>query len=334
MLKILTEKDNEDINDYIEHKIARKFIDACEIGDIATVKYIYEHIDDDSSKITGKYINKSLNPALTKACKHDKLEIAELLISYGANVSYDNNKPFKSAIKHLRMLKFLYKFSIIDVTVENFYVLRKAVIKGYVEQFKYLVSLPQFINNVAFDNNYLMRKAAEFGRLEIIEILMLCKGVNPAVNNNYPFITACANGHDKVVAYLLRFPVVNSKDKDHFVTGLNLASEHGHVAVVKVLLQHMKITDNTCINNAVDYDHIEIVILLLPFVTPDESSLRIAVADGYLEIIELLLPKMHPDLDRLIDVANKYNQYGIADYLYQYKLKCREKMNFFERMFS
>ncbi|XP_050382025.1 ankyrin repeat-containing protein At5g02620-like [Argentina anserina] len=123
--------------------------------------------------------------------------------------------------------------------------------------------------------NTLLHLVSKFGYLEMTsEIVSLCPEMVAAENKNQetPVHEACRTGNPRILKILLEAnPEVvhklNSKEK---VSALSLASSHGHIDVVKVLLkEHGKLGlgkegfDQTCIHLAVTGGHIDVVKELL-----------------------------------------------------------------------
>jgi hypothetical protein len=88
----------------------------------------------------------------------------------------------------------------------------------------------------------------------------LIKTVDPGIQEQIAFRTACSRGHLDLVQFLLQDPRVDPSAQSHF--GLRVAADHGCLEIVKVLLQHGPIDSQSgfiAVCNACENGHTEIV---------------------------------------------------------------------------
>jgi len=74
-----------------------------------------------------------------------------------------------------------------------------------------LLKYPDF--NPAIDNNKAIIIASEFGREDLVKILLADSRVDPAANNNDAIVRAATDGHFKIVELLMKDSRVNPSDR-------------------------------------------------------------------------------------------------------------------------
>lgn len=148
-----------------------------------------------------------------------------------------------------------------------------------------------FTGDPSLDNNLAIRRASEYGHLEIVKFLLENEKVDPSDGNNYALQMACRNGHTKVVELLLKDGRVNPADMRNYA--LKIASQYGHLEIVKLLLETEPLDFyNESLRNAAEYGHLEIVKLLSTKFNPSFPE-NLALKDAYLnkhfDVVKFLL---------------------------------------------
>ena len=145
-----------------------------------------------------------------------------------------------------------------------------------------------------------LKLACGMGHFECARLLLDAK-VDPSVENKECFVEACANGHDRLVALLLKHPKVNPAARQSL--GFRLACGKGHSQVVQLLLEDKRV-DPTVVNDVVDHfvtnGYVDILKLLLkdPRIDPSLNSIapcRSACEYGHYEIVTILLKDRRVD---------------------------------------
>ena len=172
-----------------------------------------------------------------------------------------------------------------------------------------------------------IRKAAQEGRLAVVERLLQFNWVDPAANGNYAIRTAAQEGHWQVVARLLQddrvdpaaeesYTIRMAASNDHLQTlqlllqdgradpsadknyAIRIAAQNGHLKVVERLLQDDRVdpsaNSNDAIGSAAREGHVKVVDILLQDdrVDPtadDNYAIAIAASFGHLKVVERLL---------------------------------------------
>jgi hypothetical protein len=91
-------------------------------------------------------------------------------------------------------------------------------------------------------DNFAICWAAEFGHLDLLNLLLNDPRVDPSVENNYAFIDAVDNGHVAIVDRLLKDPRIDPSVDDHI--GFCIAVQLGYYELVKLLLASPRIVLN------------------------------------------------------------------------------------------
>ena len=134
------------------------------------------------------------------------------------------------------------------------------------------------IFNFVYANNkqtFVLFKAAAKGNTKKVES-MIVKGVDinasltgPKFHNETPLFVACQNGHQNVVATLLKHGANINQAASENATPLFIASQNGYKDVVEVLIKH-----GANINITMD---------------DGESPLSVAKKNGHKDVVEVLL---------------------------------------------
>jgi hypothetical protein len=98
--------------------------------------------------------------------------------------------------------------------------------------------------------NWLIKKASEYGRTELVKRLLADSRVNPAVKMNYPIFWACSNGHANTVEVLLADDRVDPNGAwGGYCNCFRKAVQGNHGHVVRLLLTDGRV-DNVAVMNA------------------------------------------------------------------------------------
>jgi hypothetical protein len=187
----------------------------------------------------------------------------------------------------------------IDKSVENNRLIRMLCELNKVEDVKKLLKDPRV--DPSASNNEAIRNACYLGHLEIVKLLLKDPRVDPSAYNNEAIRNACKNGHLEIVKLLLVDPRVDPSVSADISSRLSM--ENGHIDVVKILLEHPKVNPNNLILTAVEKGSVEMVKLLLSKENIDPSfnnniCLKQAVRYDFVDVLILLLR------DRRIDPTN------------------------------
>ncbi len=155
--------------------------------------------------------------------------------------------------------------------------------------------------------NELLKKSIKNNYLNGVKIA-LEKGADPSQEYNYAIRLASNNGHIEVVKLLLQDERVDPSDFNNYA--IKKASENGHTEVVRLLLSDLRVDPSDHRNDAIRYasenGHTEVVKLLLSDSRVDPSdfnnyAIRYASKNGHTEIVKLLLQ------DKRVDPSKTYN---------------------------
>mmetsp|Transcript_30054 Transcript_30054/g.36586 ORF Transcript_30054/g.36586 Transcript_30054/m.36586 type:complete len:214 (+) Transcript_30054:1416-2057(+) len=149
------------------------------------------------------------NEAFCQACYENHLDIARLLF---------DNPEFK-----------------IDPAVDDSYLLFFAAQTGYVEMTRFLLSQPS-VNPSANNNTAIEEACNNGGNLEIVQLLMADKRVNPADKKCIAFDRACQGGNLDIVKLLLDDPRVEPSARDN--AAIILGFGYGQLDVINYILTH------------------------------------------------------------------------------------------------
>jgi hypothetical protein len=95
-------------------------------------------------------------------------------------------------------------------------------------------------------------------RMDLVQELI--KVVDPSVQEQIAFRTACSRGHVELVRFLLQDPRIDPSAQSHF--GLRVAADHGYLPIVVALLQNGHVDTHSChiaICNACENGNTEVV---------------------------------------------------------------------------
>jgi ankyrin repeat protein len=210
-----------------------------------------------------------------------------------------NKQDIKSEYgKYLTPYTKDYIYSKVDVNnIEN-------IVKyGFIDELKTKVNDGW---NPSYDDNYAIRYAAEYGRVEMVKLLLADDRVDPSVNDNFAIQLAAENGHIEVVKLLLADDRVDPSARGNYA--IRFAAETGHIEMVKLLLTDDRVdpsdNNNYAIQLAAYYGHTEVVKQLLADKRVDPSAednyaIRHAALKGHTEVVKLLLTdkKVDPSAD-------------------------------------
>lgn len=184
------------------------------------------------------------NRALEAACEHGHSKIVRLIL----NVKNDyTQKPPQSFVKKdltPGVIKEAVMNGFIDADLDSIKMNPKSskieVAQRLTPEKKQKDSIVSEIN-ITKDNNVMIRKAAENGHAEIVEML-IAHGADPSANDNEALRKACQNGHVNTVKTLLKDKRVDPEALKS--TPLSFAIFNGHKDVVEALVADPRIDEN------------------------------------------------------------------------------------------
>ncbi|XP_065891015.1 transient receptor potential cation channel subfamily A member 1-like [Dysidea avara] len=186
------------------------------------------------------------------------------------------------------------------------------------------------VTKVDKDNNNILHIACIYGQLNTVQFLLQSGLISPELSNGKlgtPLSCAAYHGHDHIVSCLLGRDVsCNGSYADLKVSPLLLATQQGHIKVVKVLLEYPRI-DVTLTNEAGHNALAEAIVkgykeVALEIITSDhrDKAMRMCTKDN-MTPMRLLIMHM-PDLAKVIMdkciVANE-GASGVTHITYNYE---------------
>ncbi|XP_067623254.1 uncharacterized protein [Eurosta solidaginis] len=253
--------------------------------------------------------SNNLTPLLS-AIKCNHKEIVEVLIANGANVTVEGGQPLFLAVlagyKDIVEILLRNKANVNTKGPENTTLLHFAAKRGHKEIVNALITNGANVDAMTINGATPLYLAAQGGHAEIAETLIANRANVNIVNvEGAPLHIAAGRGHDNVVQVLLSNGAkINVKDNKSR-TSLELAVAHGHLQVVKMLLQYKKVDMNgKCYNNWTIL-HIasqESNLKMVKFLVAKGSNINaknaggskpihIAAREGYKDTVEFFLSK-------------------------------------------
>ncbi|KAJ3280072.1 hypothetical protein HDU76_009288, partial [Blyttiomyces sp. JEL0837] len=171
---------------------------------------------------------------LSMAFQRGDLDVIRMMKASGQfDFSYEGNYPIGIACGegHLDVVEFLVESCGVDPAVCYNMPIINACTRGRVDIVRYLLGL----GSGRVDPGAGFRMACIGGHVEVVNVLLQCRNVDPASRDNEALRSACEYGRCEIVTILLRIPtVVDPACCDN--EPLRLASKSGHLEVVKLLL--------------------------------------------------------------------------------------------------
>lgn len=267
----------------------RAFRVACEKG---YVDIVLELLKDDHVNPGAKD-----NEGLFKACQNNHPAIVALLLNNSkVNPIANNYAAIRIAYEksHFEIVEIFLKSRCIldDLTFDNDWLLLTACLKGHLKVVEFLLkTLKKFschALNVALHNAY------TGNHVQIFEILLKDKRFDPTLQGNFLIRDASEKGNIQFVKLLLQD---GRAAKDIPETAVCKAYENNHMQVFKLLLENENV-DPALLNNLLIYEasnknDIETVTQLLkdPRVQPTDEhcALKAAYSKNHVDIFNLLL---------------------------------------------
>ena len=184
-------------------------------------------------------------------------------------IQFDVNKPIYQdhltllmracSLNRVEVVKALLNLPDLDINafvpLYGVNALNCAILSGATESAIELLNHPD-INVILIDTQqqYALKVAAEYGRAEIVEMLLQRPDVdinhkNDIGHSKTALETACYKGHTEVVRVLLNDPDIDVNAHSHNIWyPIHWAASNGYVDIVKLLLAHPKIDVNV-VNN-------------------------------------------------------------------------------------
>jgi ankyrin repeat protein len=186
---------------------------------------------------------------------------------------------------------------------------------GFVNTIESLLSNPKC--DVSVYNNSPVINAIDCGHYGIIGLLLKHENFNGKVNIDNIFLRLIHQGYVDFVIYLLNMGIDPGLADN---SGIIIASEKGHLKIVKILLRMRGVNpitkNNAAIRGAVKNNHINVVKLLLQDknIDPDGGGYCLAYAaeNSAIDIIKLLLAHKVIPGQRDLDCCIKNNNTEIA----------------------
>ncbi|KAJ3256459.1 hypothetical protein HK103_005457 [Boothiomyces macroporosus] len=239
------------------------------------------------------------NYAIVFASENGHLETVKLLLADSrVDSSTQRNKPLRFASKngHLEIVELLLQSPNVDPSAENNNAIHRALEHDHLEIVDVLLKDTRVIDSL--DVTSLITAAASKGHYSLIQKLVPFKPDFSA--SNYAIQLACEHGHLEIAKLLIEQCNSDPAENDNYP--LIYASMNGHFHVVEYLFT--KNTDpsadqNAAIRYAAKNGHLNIVQLLLndKRVNPadkDNYAIQLAAQYGHIEIVKLLLPFVDP----------------------------------------
>jgi ankyrin repeat protein len=127
----------------------------------------------------------------------------------------------------------LLKDKRVDPTAKDNEAIYKATLRGHERVLDLLLSDHRI--NIS-EKNYI-GIASEYGRFQVVAMLLRDKRIDPSVQDNYAIRFASANGHKDVVELLLRDKRVDPTAYNNFA--IHQAKKNGHPETVSVLRKYI-----------------------------------------------------------------------------------------------
>ncbi|XP_067618406.1 uncharacterized protein [Eurosta solidaginis] len=253
--------------------------------------------------------SNNLTP-LFAAIKCNHKEIIEVLIANGASVNVEGGQPLFLAVlagyRDIVEILLRNKANVNTKGPENTTLLHLAAKRGHKEIVNDLITKGANVDAMSINGATPLYLAAQEGHGEIAETLIANRANVNIVNvEGAPLHIAAGRGHDNVVEVLLSNGAkINVKDNKSR-TSLELAVSHGHLHVVKMLLQYKKVDMNGKYNNDWTILHIasqESNLEMVKFLVDAGSNINaknasgskpihIAAREGYKDTVEFFLSK-------------------------------------------
>lgn len=163
------------------------------------------------------------------------------------------------SLNRVEVVKALLKLPDLDINafVPSYRVnaLKCAIISGATESAAELLNHPDInVVLIGTQEQYALKEAADYGRAEIVEMLLQRPDVDinhkSNIDHSKPALeSACYQGHTEVVRVLLKHPDidVNTHSYNNWYP-IHWAASNGYVEIIKLLLAHPKIDVNV-VNN-------------------------------------------------------------------------------------
>jgi ankyrin repeat protein len=167
-----------------------------------------------------------------------------------------------------------------------------------------------YLLNIKYKNNLILRLSAEKGCNNIIKLLMR-RNIDTSCNNNEAFIIACENGNEETVNILLYNDKTNPAARNN--EALYIACINNHIEIVKRLLQDSRVDPscrhNVCLTGTITNGYYEIAKLLIDWhyrhdkLSPKELSMFELLFEKKQN--EFNRQKINNTIDEIIDFRNK-----------------------------
>jgi ankyrin repeat protein len=185
--------------------------------EVPTAMYLYQHIKRNDIDMVHLLLHvypqdrDGLGNALITAVRYDFTDIVKLLVEHGADATYRQNEPIKSAASaktatwfrtnhhHTNLIRYLMTHGA-NIKVGNDVIMRTAASRGDVELVKFAIKHGA---NVNAQNGYALIQASKNGRLPVVRYLVT-HGADVTANNNQAIVLAAKGGYLYTVQHLLK----------------------------------------------------------------------------------------------------------------------------------
>lgn len=196
--------------------------------------YISSYFNNpDIIKILLKHPAVDVNCALFGAVCGNRIELVQKLVKdYEIDLSINDNYLIDKAVRegYVEIVQILADDDRVDCTS----VIKTCLIWGKYNIFKILMEKV----DPSIENQELLRLACTLKKYMITGLLLKDPRVNPTINRQEPLRVACKRGYYGIVKLLLKDPRVNPSVMDNYC--LRWASRKGYSRIVKLLLDHNK----------------------------------------------------------------------------------------------
>lgn len=334
---------------------------AGEVGNVSIIEDLFAHLPSGPHVINSSLRQEALAKGLRAAALNGNTEALKLLFQSSSKLAgqitpeiYDNVLEAGCQGGSIPVLEY-WLFTVGNMlslgwSVANHKISNEifvaAAVEGHVDVIAYLQSLADLDSSrfghldVTFDDDRLLRIAAEYGRLTVLEYLLaedeqgnFVHGVDPAAHNNEVVVHLCKNGAASLLGRLLtmtdaskfRIPNINPAVNDN--QPLIEAASHGHLKVVELLLRQddhanyvypgidAAARNNQALIKACEHGHLGVLTLLL---TRDDNGYRYPGIDAGAQDNAALLAAAknhhHAVLAKLVEVDGQRHN---VHYLHQ-----------------
>lgn len=208
-----------------------------------------------SSGLELRLTNYDGKTALMLAAENNQAEAASLLAKYEAELrTYDDTTALMIAatLGYASVVRVLAFTEAGFRDLEGHTALMCAAQHNHVDCVKILLNCPREINKLTEDHFNALHLAAKAGATDSVLLLSKCESLFPNAYGQTPLMSAASNGHEEIVAFLLKY----GGGRDHDMLGrtaLMYAAQHNQLRVIKRLIPHESGLRDKCGRTALIY---------------------------------------------------------------------------------